>query len=577
MDVSTKHKVLLLVIILLAYLLAHWSGVRSQYVINDDVRQQIYWMQKWQDPDLFEDHYLTEYAKQYVPWGVKVIYRAASYFINPVQFSKVLSGLLFLMTAGSLFLLASRLGDELTGVVTVCVFLYFGFFLGAVSGGLSRGFVFPLLILYLFFLSGNEVFRAGIVIMVQALFNPYLCLLCLVTHGLFLLCTQWFCHFPRLRDVSWLNISSDRRERLQIPMGHLLLSIGPVCVGVVLLVAKYRLFTVPDFGEIVSYGEMVGNIEYTAAGRYEIIPVPSMFFECVRPFIQFPPLGVSSVIASVTGTLILAFVAVSGWNTQAVYQQIQRLEIFLYLLFASVFLYFLARLVLMDLFLPSRYMEYSLTVVYCVLTGMFVCSGMEYNQGIKKHTILLVILLVFLGTIRLHGIGIYDYTKQSSLYQFFLTTPKNCTIAGHPDIMDNVMTFSKRKVFVSYELSHTWYDQYWSTIKSRTYQFFNAYYSENPDELRDFCRKYEIDYMVVRESDFQENSLGGTADYFEPFGTYIQGLLRGKSSFAVFDETNFRPVYSQDGIRVLAFGTAQEQGYNTFDLRSTVENEHQGL
>ncbi len=559
MNLTNSHKVLLLGGVLLVYIFAHWNEVRSQYVINDDVRQQIYWMQQWQDPELFQDHYLTEYAKQYVPWGVKAIYQGAAYFINPVQFSKVLGAILFLMTAYSLFLLASRLGDELTGVITVCVFLYFGFFLGSVSGGLSRGFVFPLLLLYLFFLSGKELFRAGWIIAVQALFNPYLCLLCLVTHGLFLLHTETIGYFSGSQNLLAANVNGIKGKQSHNSKTRLLLLLLPLCVAVLLLVAKYRVFAVPDFGKIVSYAEMVGHIEYTAAGRYEIIPVPSIFFEFIRPFIQYLPRGVLSVVASVAGTVLLVAFVLSGWNTRAICQRLKKLNVFLYLLLASVFLYYLSRFFLMNLFLPSRYLEYSLTVFYCVLAGLLLRSGMEFRGVAKNRTILVMVLLVLFGVIRLFGVGIYDYAAQSSLYQFLQTTPKNCVVAGHPDSMDNIMTFARRKVFVSYELSHTWYDLYWSILKDRTYQFFDAYYSDNPDDIKTFCRKNTIDFIVVRESDFVGNAPNGTAAYFEPFGKYIQQLMEETDSYAILDEKIFTPVYSQNGIRVLAFTRSNEQ------------------
>ncbi|MDD3471598.1 MAG: hypothetical protein PHS86_02345, partial [Syntrophaceae bacterium] len=91
----------LLVIIsaLFVYIVGHFEAITNPYVINDDVRQQIYWMQRWSDPELFQNDYLTRYAENYVPIGVKSIYYAFSGIINPVQFSKVLTGFLFVVNA----------------------------------------------------------------------------------------------------------------------------------------------------------------------------------------------------------------------------------------------------------------------------------------------------------------------------------------------------------------------------------------------------------------------------------------------------------------------------------------------
>ncbi len=73
--------------------------------------------------------------------------------------------------------------------------------------------------------------------------------------------------------------------------------------------------------------------------------------------------------------------------------------------------------------------------------------------------------------------------------------------------MDNVITFSRRKAFLTYELSHTWYVSYWNVIKKRTFDFFRAYYAEDPNEIHIFCRKNGINFLVVRDSDFSAENL----------------------------------------------------------------------
>ena len=80
------------------FVVAHWDGLTKPYVLNDDVRQQVYWMQSWLDPGLYHDDLLTRYAKNYVPWGVQAVYYAASRIVDPLYFSKILTGILFIAT-----------------------------------------------------------------------------------------------------------------------------------------------------------------------------------------------------------------------------------------------------------------------------------------------------------------------------------------------------------------------------------------------------------------------------------------------------------------------------------------------
>lgn len=549
MEKAYKYRTLLFILAatFLVYCYAHWQGICSVYVINDDVRQQIYWMQEWQDPGLFQDHYLTEYARQYVPWGVQAIYWLASQYINPVQFSKILTAILFVATAGLLFVLAAGLVDELTGILAVCIFYHFGFFLGAISGGLSRSFVFPLLILYLIFLSRGKTRSAGLVLMVQALFNPYLFVLCLLTHAVFLACSHFF---YQVRSPALPTPARITEKHGMGNPGFLLSQYFPPVLGMSLLFAKYKIFQDSRFGSMVSNAEMTGHIEYTVAGRYEMIPVPSLFYEGIRPFIQDLPIGLLSIFATVAGVGIFVIVILFGWNGQGIGNHIRKLKIFAYLLIASACLYVLARIFLLKLFIPSRYLEYSLTVFYCLLAAVLLRSAVDAIRS-GKYRVVLIVLLILLGACRLKGVALYDYGGQAGLYQFFQSTSRDANIAGHPYLMDNILTFSQRKVLVSYELSHPWYGKYWSIIKPMTYDFFNAYYSENPNEIREFCRKYAINYFVVRESDFVKKSDVKSPAYFEPFGSHIGDLLRKNTSFAVFDEKEFKPVFHDGNIRVL--------------------------
>ena len=94
------------------FVLAHFRALANPFIINDDVRQQLYWMQQWQDPALFPDDFLTGYARHYVTWGVKGLYWLASWWVSPLTFSKLLPGFLFVFLAFCLFKIGTRLADR---------------------------------------------------------------------------------------------------------------------------------------------------------------------------------------------------------------------------------------------------------------------------------------------------------------------------------------------------------------------------------------------------------------------------------------------------------------------------------
>ena len=572
----TIHLLYVLVAASAVYVFAHWPALTNPYVINDDARQQIFWMQQWVDPELYQNDLLTEYAKNYVPWGVQAIYAAVAPLINPVQFTKILTGLLFVITAGFLFGMGLQFRDDLTPIFIGCTFCFMGGFMDKISGGLSQSFGFPLLAAYLFFLGRNNLVAAGAVLFLQSLLNPYIFLLCVVTHGMYLAYNIGKIVLPRFggRSISdgrfptsnvpnqratlkegeagyCSSIMSELRASSMKPM-TILASGLLVTAGCVLVLLKYALYSPSEFGALVTWADMVGQIEYTAAGRYQIMPIPPMFYEVIRPWIfnlPFTTWGpLPAWILACLGLGVIVFSLIRGkWNLDLR----SGFRVFGYLFAASLLLYLAACVFIFRLFVPSRYIEFSINVFYCVAIGA--CIRVALGAAVPKSIAFPVAstLLVILAALALYRVGIYDYSSDAALYRFVQSTPKTSLMAGPPDLMDNVLTFGRRKAFVTYELSHTWYTRYWEVIKKRTFDFFRAYYAEDPAEVREFCRKNGIDYLIVRDKDFSRDLLKKTQIHFEPFDAYIKNLVNSRSHFAVLDRKAFPPIYEAGGIRVI--------------------------
>ncbi|MGC8660764.1 MAG: hypothetical protein ACP5U1_17005, partial [Desulfomonilaceae bacterium] len=96
-----------------------------------------------------------------------------------------------------------------------------------------------------------------------------------------------------------------------------------------------------------------------------------------------------------------------------------------------------------------------------------------------------------------------------------------------------------------------WVEPFWNQVKKRTFDFFKAYYSSDPGQIRRFCKANHIDYFIVRLKDFEPEQLKKTDPYFEPFNGFIWYLTNSKSYFAVLDKETFPPLFEDKGIRVL--------------------------
>jgi hypothetical protein len=539
---DSRRKLLLLIYVLVAaasvYVFAHRDALTNRYVINDDVRQQIFWMQQWNEPELFRNDLLTEYAKSYVPWGVQAVYAAAAPLMNPVQFSKVLAGILYVVCAGLFFGLGLRSRDELTAIFTACAFCLSKSCMLKISGGLSQSFALPLLAAYLFFLGRGNLRASGYVILLQSVLNPYIFLLSLTTHAIYLS----YNHGPALFGPMLRGEGAPFRELRRL----VLLNI-PVLAGVALTALKYVVFKSAEFGALVTRADMAGKIEYTAAGRYEILPIPSILTELIRPW-QYD-WGASAGPAFV---LFCVWLCLAAWIRRARGGPgLGGLNVFAYLLPASLILFLAADVLLMRLFLPRRYLEFSLAALNCVLIGLSL--GIVLKALIpRRYLFPLITTLIFVfAAFKMSHTGIYDYSKYADLYRFFESTPVTSVVAGNPRVMDDVVTFGRRKAFVTYELSHTWYKDYWKIIKKRTFDLLRAYYARDPEQVRNFCRGNGIDYLVILEEDFQPERVKSGKIHFEPFGQYVRDLAGTRSSFAVLDEKEFPPLFRMKGLRVI--------------------------
>ncbi len=571
----TIHLLYVLLAASAVYACAHWPALTNPYVVDDDVRQQIFWMQQWRDPELYRNDLLTEYAKSYVPWGVQAIYRAAAPFMNPVQFTKVLTGLLFVITAGLLYGIGLQFHDDLTAVFIGCTFCIMGHFMSKISGGLSQSFAFPLLAAFLFFLGRNNLIGVGILVLLQSILNPYIFLLCFVTYGVFLVYNigKIVLHWLRskgyfISSPQWA-VASSRKETpgdpgpgffsnltcelrtSYIPLLSVVLGGLLVMTGCILILLKYTVYAPQEFGPLVTWADMVGKLEYSAAGRYELVPIPSLFHELIRPWIfNLPFLTWGPLVAwilAIPGIALIIFGLVRGkWVID-----LAGFRVFGYLFVASLICYVAACALIFKLFVPRRYVEFSLNIFYCVAIGACIRAALGALVPDRLTFPLASTLLIVLAAFSLYRTGIYDYSRDAALYKFVRSTPKSSLMAGNPSLMDNVLTFGRRKAFVTYKLSHTWYKTYWKIVKKRTFDLFQAYYAQDPEVVRQFCRNNGIDYLIVRDADFKPDYLRKGQIDFEPFDSYIRRLVKFRSHFAVLDGRTFPPVYDKDGIRVI--------------------------
>lgn len=67
------------------------TSLQSEYFIQDDARQHIFWMRRFLDAELFPQDFIADYFQSVAPWGYKTFYwLITSLGIDPIFLGKSL-------------------------------------------------------------------------------------------------------------------------------------------------------------------------------------------------------------------------------------------------------------------------------------------------------------------------------------------------------------------------------------------------------------------------------------------------------------------------------------------------------
>jgi len=274
-----------------------------------------------------------------------------------------------------------------------------------------------------------------------------------------------------------------------------------------------------DMGSLVSFKEMIRMPEFFWGGR--------------TPFFisSFKMLKDSAIADRVTGIPIYGF---SIWflliiSAAGIYLLIKK-KIAMHSVLNAVcisgfFLYFLSWALLFKLYYPGRYLKFILPFYLIFLCAITITRTIidRTNQKKLQRLFLLSLVIVILHLPFLNK-DLVNY-KNIRLYQFISTLPKNAVVAGHPFEMSEIPLFSKRKVFIQFELSTPFYRNYYEQVKRRTYDFFRLYYSGSFNEIKEVCIKYQIDYVLVKKEHFNRSYIEKGNFYIEPFNYQVRRII----------------------------------------------------
>jgi len=193
-------------------------------------------------------------------------------------------------------------------------------------------------------------------------------------------------------------------------------------------------------------------------------------------------------------------------------------------------MYKLADIFFLKLYFPNRQLTIPLSL-FCIYVMAYGLT-LVYDHTRKSRWTLAAIGFLFLGqwvltTKReiISQVSQLNEWRRADLHAYLSILPKDSTIATDVELADAIPCFSKRKVFVSESYSFPWFKGYTQIYEKRITDFYRAFYSSRGDDLWDFCRKNNIDYLVVNPilltDDFINKGRFAPAPYNEKIASSI--------------------------------------------------------
>lgn len=502
-NIKTKQTLFWLVLSLLFSLfysyLAWQKAIRSDYIIQDDARQHIFWMLRYIDSSLFPNDLIADYFQSVAPAGYKFLYWSVNKAgIDPILFSKILPSILGLITTLYCFALALQLLPlPFTGFVASLLFNQNLWLQDGLVSGTPKAFAPPLLVAFLYYFLRRSTIGISITIILFGLFYPSLVFICC---GLLV--------------ISLLEFKKWRIKLLNKKENYLFVFTGLIAAFVVLL--PYAVAT-SEYSPIISVAQAKELPEFFSGGRTGFFNNNAwdFWFNGSRSSLRIP-----SALMPPLAYLGLLFPIIIKRNKAKDYKNNwlktnSNIVMLPKLLLVSIVMFFVAHSVLFKLHLPSRYTQHTIRIIIILTASIVLTFIWEYllkkvAGRTKLKTIIYRLLALLLGVILIfypHTIKRFVWTRyitgnEVALYEFLQQQPKDIVIASLTAETDNLPTFTQRSILVSREYAIPYHWGYYKPFRQKATDLIEAQYSADIKVVENFIRKYNITHWLIENSSF---------------------------------------------------------------------------
>jgi len=499
------------------------AALGSEYVVQDDARQHVFWMMRFIDPTLFPNDLITDYFQSVAPAGYTTFYKlAAMAGINPLFFHKILPIFLGLISTYYCFSIClEMLPVPMTGFIATLLLNQSMWITDDLASSTPRAFLYPLFLGFLYYLLRVSLLPCLVTIALIGLFYPQYVLIASGTLILRLL--HW-------KDGSF-RLSPDRNNYLFCGTG----------LGIGFLVILPFVLNSSKFGPIITVAEAKQMPEFLSGGRVA-------FFKNNLKDLWFTGKGSGmfsrSLFTPVTHCIGLFFPFLLIFSS--VFPLAKEIKNSIWLLLqifiVAITMFFLSHAMLFYLHIPNRYTSYTFRIIIIFLTAisltLIIDAACHWALGTKakvliqdssslspivkgssqiKTRIALGIIAVIAVLVLLYPLFVsgfprvgYKTGRMPALYEFFQQQPKDTLIASISEEANFLPTFSQRSILIGREYGLPYHIGYYRQFRQRAIELIRAQYSPDIAAAQNLIKKYGVDFWMLERNAF-------TLDYVEDY------------------------------------------------------------
>jgi hypothetical protein len=526
--------------ICLALAIVLWTGpsIIRQDVFDGDATQHVFWLYRYADPTLFPNDISIEYfaSPSVAPWGYRALYAVLASSADAQRVAEIVAAVLLAISIALAWKLGVALVDAarpmagLIAVVVTIALLPVNDLLPPM--GLQRTFALPITLLCLWALVARRYQWVGVSWLAAALFYPILIVVLGLTAGIVF-----------LRDLL--------RERHLPPKWQWNVLLGVVAIALVLFGSS----TAENVGPMVTHAQALHMPEFGPLGRQDLFGPKSFgsYFGQPRTGLGWSrkmllAMGATFGLALVLGRRRL--IPPAAWTLAGV----------------GIVTWWLARVFLFHLYLPNRHSKLAIAAFAIVAFTAGTYALVQHLASTQPQTrkwpawVLaciapVVVVIVLLPQAAAAWQRPVDQDMERA-YEFIASLPKDCIVAAHPDLANDVPLRTRRSVLVSTEESIAFMQGYYRRLVPRIESSLQAAYATSWDQLEASLAPYDVAVMLTAPTVWKKTG------YYAPFDKLARQLLtRGRhDGFVLRVPPPDRILFRSGDVYVLRVGDSCQKG-----------------